>query len=133
EIITMYSNTEVRPLTIDDSPTNRAHQMWYSTLNPQERLVIMNKMNPNLSGLDKLNACLNYIQDHVLVDLDGFHLSENLEEISHPESGCLEVLIQRENSKVTRYFIGDTLAISEMYKQAISNGKVIMYRIFGDE
>lgn len=57
----MYNNAEVRSLTIQDSKTNQAHHVWYSLLTPIERL----KIHPNLKGIRKLNACLNYVEDHI--------------------------------------------------------------------
>lgn len=61
----VYNNAEVRSLTIQDSKTNQAHHVWYSLLTPMERLEIANKIHPNLKGIRKLNACLNYVEDHI--------------------------------------------------------------------
>lgn len=62
-------------------------------------------------------------------DIDGFSLPSSAKELTSPNRGCLEVHVQRETTIVQRYFDGDINALADMYKQAISNPKVIMYSI----
>lgn len=60
----MYSNSEVRPLTLGDSATNKAHEIWYCHLTPLQRCEVMGCVELSLSQGNKLNACLNYIEDN---------------------------------------------------------------------
>jgi hypothetical protein len=62
-----YSDSSVRPLTISTSNTNVSHDIWYNKLSPIQRFDIAQKVSSDLSGLDKLNACLNYIEDNLKV------------------------------------------------------------------
>lgn len=65
------------------------------------------------------------------IDQDGFKLAANVEEVLLASRGVLEVVIQREMDKVSRHFNCSTqVSLSDMYKQAIENKKVIMYSIF---
>lgn len=61
----MYSNTQIRPLTVEDSDTNTAHSIWYEQFTPVQRLDVMVKVDPSLPLNLKLNACLNYIEDNL--------------------------------------------------------------------
>ncbi len=61
----MYRNIEARPLTIEASKTNDAHAIWYQLLTPSERYDVMQIIDLSVSGKDKLNACLNYIEDNI--------------------------------------------------------------------
>ncbi|GIC77175.1 hypothetical protein [Moritella sp. F3] len=64
------------------------------------------------------------------IDQDGFKLAVGVEEVSSASRGVLEVVIQREMDKVSRYFKCATQpSLSDMYNQAIDNNKVIMYSI----
>lgn len=60
-----YSDTSVRPLTIAKSKTNIAHNIWYNKLTPMQRFDVGQNVDESLSGLNKLNACLNYIEDNL--------------------------------------------------------------------
>ncbi len=61
----LYSNTEVRALTLNHSETNEAHEIWYSHLTPVQRLDVAERVDKALEGAEKLNACLNYIEDNL--------------------------------------------------------------------
>ncbi|ELP6118942.1 TPA: hypothetical protein I7730_15925 [Vibrio vulnificus] len=64
------------------------------------------------------------------IDLDGFNLSNDITELTSPSRGCLEVVIQRENNKVTRFFdSNDQKAFADLYNQASANPKVIMFSV----
>jgi len=64
------------------------------------------------------------------IDQDGFKLAADVEDVSTESRGVLEVVIQREMDKVSRYFKCATqVSLSDMYNQAIENKKVIMYSI----
>lgn len=62
-------------------------------------------------------------------DIDGFYLFDGIVEVNHPSRGCLEVLVQRENSRQSRYFNADGVALMNIYRQAITNKRVILYNI----
>lgn len=63
------------------------------------------------------------------MDQDGFYIVDTAKELERAERGCLEVTIQRPNSKITRYFRCSGIALCNMYRQAISNNKVVLYSI----
>jgi hypothetical protein len=60
-----YSDSTVRQLTIAKSKANIAHNAWYNELTPIQRFEIGQKVDCKLSGLNKLNACLNYVEDNL--------------------------------------------------------------------
>lgn len=60
-----YSDTAVRYLTIEPSTTNQAHNIWYNKMNPSERFEVMQLVGDKPNASQKLNACLNYIEDHL--------------------------------------------------------------------
>jgi len=64
------------------------------------------------------------------IDLDGFTLNDKISELTSPSRGCLEVVVQRENSRVTRYFdTNSRIAFADLYNQASENPKVIMFNV----
>ena len=61
----MKADTKLRPLTIEDSKTNQAHEMWYSEMTPAKRYEI-SSMFSDLPINKRLTASLNYIEDNLL-------------------------------------------------------------------
>ncbi|ARR10537.1 MULTISPECIES: hypothetical protein [Vibrio harveyi group] len=61
----LYSDCTVRPMTVEPSKTNQAHNVWYQQLTPVQRLEVMENVDASLTAEKKLNACLNYIEDHL--------------------------------------------------------------------
>ncbi|MDC5753594.1 hypothetical protein [Vibrio europaeus] len=61
----LYSNSEIRTLTLEGGATNQAHEIWYSHLTPLQRVTVAENIDPSLSIEKRLNACLNYIEDNL--------------------------------------------------------------------
>lgn len=59
-----YSDSKMRPLTVEDSPTNTAY-IIFNKMMPMERYEIMKLVDSSLTGTKKQNACLNYIEDNL--------------------------------------------------------------------
>lgn len=62
-------------------------------------------------------------------DIDGFFLFDGITEVNQADRGCLEVLVQRENDKQTRYFDAEGTALMNIYLQASTNKRVICFNI----
>ncbi len=60
-----YSDTAPRPLTIEDSNTNRAFELWNSGLSSEQRDGVREKISASVPEEFKLTACFNYIEDHL--------------------------------------------------------------------
>ncbi len=62
-------NTEARKLTVGKSSANAAHKIWYSKLSPSQRYELGQKIEKAygrpMKISDKLNACLNHIEDNL--------------------------------------------------------------------
>lgn len=61
----MKADTKLRPLTVEDSKTNQAHDMWYSEMTPMQRYEV-SAMFSELPVNQRLTASLNYIEDNLL-------------------------------------------------------------------
>ncbi|AUR82301.1 hypothetical protein NVP1022O_89 [Vibrio phage 1.022.O._10N.286.45.A10] len=60
----MKADTTVRPLTVEDSNTNKAWDI-YSNLLPMEKLELANKFSEVKSLTGKQTASVNYIEDNL--------------------------------------------------------------------
>lgn len=60
----MKADTKVRPLTIEDSKTNKAWDI-YSKLPPMKKLELANKFDSVKSLTQKQTASVNYIEDNM--------------------------------------------------------------------
>ena len=61
----MKADTKLRALTVEDSKTNQAHNMWCSEMTPMQRYevsVVFSELPVN----QRLTASLNYIEDNIL-------------------------------------------------------------------
>ncbi len=61
----MKADTKLRALTVEDSKTNQAHNMWYSAMTPTQRYEV-SAMFSELPVNQRLTASLNYIEDNIL-------------------------------------------------------------------
>ncbi|AUR94888.1 hypothetical protein NVP1199A_22 [Vibrio phage 1.199.A._10N.286.55.C10] len=60
----MKEDTKVRPLTIEESKTNKAWDI-YSSLPPMKKLELANKFGSVKSLTQKQTASVNYIEDNM--------------------------------------------------------------------
>lgn len=60
----MKADTKVRPLTIEDSKTNKAWDI-YSNLPPMKKLELANKFESVKGLTQKQTASVNYIEDNM--------------------------------------------------------------------
>lgn len=60
----MKADIKVRPLTVEDSKTNKAWDI-YSALPPMEKLELANKFSSVKSLTQKQTASVNYIEDNL--------------------------------------------------------------------
>lgn len=60
----MKADTKVRPLTIEESKTNKAWDI-YSALPPMKKLELANKFGSVKSLTQKQTASVNYIEDNM--------------------------------------------------------------------
>ena len=61
----MKADTKLRALTVEDSKTNQAHNVWYSEMTPMQRHEV-SVMFSELPVNQRLTASLNYIEDNIL-------------------------------------------------------------------
>ena len=60
-----YSNNKGFALSFEeDTAHDRAFDRWFS-MNPMERLEVMNKVSSAGTITDRFHACINYLADHM--------------------------------------------------------------------
>lgn len=63
----LYNDCKVRPISFGDesSPNSVAHDIWHQQFTAEERLNVLYKVDPDLTLVERYNACVNYIADNI--------------------------------------------------------------------